>query len=143
MPTTLFVETEPAGCPVQFSGPTADLTYFISFAFAMRFGADHELAAAAQVLQRRHKVDLRPLVTFADAEPDDELSRQELARAWQDAGRLADAAQAAVAAFASDERFRDVLATYPDLVPRMAELAEIARWAAAQGGKVRITFKIA
>jgi hypothetical protein len=142
MPTTLIVETDPQGCPVTFTGPTFDLAAFISFAFATRFGADHELAAAATQLQRKHKIELRPLITFADSEPDDEADRQELARSWQDAARLAETAQAAVDAFAADERIQTLIAEYPELTPRMKELAEIARWAAEQSGKVRITFKM-
>ena len=142
MPITLIVETDPPGCPVQFSGPTSDLAYFISFAYATRFGADHELAAAALILQLRHKVELRALITFADSEPDDEISRQEFEHAWQPAERLATTAQAAADAFASDERFQNVLSAYPHLAPRIAELAQIAGWTAEQDGKVRMTFKI-
>lgn len=142
MPTTLIVETDPPGSPVHFSGPTADLVYFLSFAYATRFGADHELAEAARRLQRQHKLELRPLITFADSEPTAAADREELARAWQDAARLADVAEKAATAFATDEKLQELIAAYPDLAPRLAELAQIARWAAEQGGKVRLSFKL-
>jgi hypothetical protein len=142
MPTRLIVETDPPDSPVTFSGPTYDLAHFISFAYATRFGADHELAAAATRLQRQHKIELRALITFADSEPDDALEREELAKAWQDAARLADSAKKAADAFASDEKIQALIAEYPNLPSLMQELAQIASWAAEQGGKVRLTFKM-
>jgi hypothetical protein len=142
MPTSLIVETDPPNCPVTFAGLTYDLAHFISFAYATRFGADHELAHAATRLQRQHKIEMRSLITFADSEPDDAAERVELEKAWQDAARLAEATRKAADAFASDEKIQALIAEYPDLTPRMEELAQIASWAAEQGGKVRLTIKM-
>ena len=66
--TTLIVETtadEP--CPVDFLGDTADIVYFISMAHTERYGADHPLAKAAAILKRRLRINMAPLLKFADA----------------------------------------------------------------------------
>jgi len=66
---TLFVDFDPpADLPVAFGGDTAPLVYFLSFAFAARYGAQHELTKASLLLRGgEHKIDLKPLLTFRQA----------------------------------------------------------------------------
>jgi hypothetical protein len=66
--TALIVETTAdEDCPLEFLGESADIVYFISFAHSERYGAGHPLAKAAGMLKRRLGVDLKPLLTYADA----------------------------------------------------------------------------
>src|SRR5579885_3125014 len=86
----LRVETRDAATPPEFRGPTADLVYFLSFAVAERYGATHELSAVARVLRDRTPNDtLRPLLTFAEENPDDVEDRADMERIWQPAAPVA------------------------------------------------------
>src|SRR5437867_13312431 len=91
-PTTLIVETT-AGeeCPVEFLGDSADVVYFISMAHTERYGADHPLARAAAILKRKLRVNMAPLLNFADARVENAEEEALLERLWQDASPLADA----------------------------------------------------
>jgi hypothetical protein len=63
----LFVEFDPPEpCPHSLKGDSADLVYFLSLAFSARYGSTHELTQAALLLRGEFKIDLRPLLTFAD-----------------------------------------------------------------------------
>ena len=77
----------PEVCPLVFRDDANLVLFFISWAYSVRFGGMHELAQAALHLQRRHKVDLRPLLTFADREVEDPDDQFALDHAWQDAVR--------------------------------------------------------
>ncbi len=140
-PTTLIVETttgeEP---PVDFLGPTADIVYFISFAHTERYGAHHPLAKAAAVLKRKLRVNIAPLMTFADARTEDAEDEALLERIWQDAAPLADSARAVATAIETTPELRDLTADFPELPQRLRELADIAAWAAERGAKVRLTY---
>jgi hypothetical protein len=74
---------------VDFLGDTSDIVYFISMAHTERYGADHPLAKAAAVLKRRLRVDMAPLLRFADARTDNAAEEEMLERLWQDAAPLA------------------------------------------------------
>src|SRR5438093_12478209 len=92
-PTTLIVETTAAEpCPVDFLGDTADIVYFISMAHTERYGADHPLAKAAAVLKRTLRVNMAPLLKFADARTEHGAEERMLEGLWQDAAPLAEAA---------------------------------------------------
>jgi hypothetical protein len=125
-PTTLIVETtageEP---PVDFLGPTSDIVYFISFAHTERYGAHHPLARSAAILKRKLRVNIAPLMTFADARTEDAEDEALLERIWQDAAPLAESART-VAGHRARPR-ADV--QFPEL-PTARELAGIADWAA-------------
>lgn len=140
-PTTLIVETtageEP---PVDFLGPSSDIVYFISFAHTERYGADHPLARAAAILKRRLRVNIAPLMTFADARVEDEEDAAILERAWQDSAPLAESARAAASAIESDPELREFTSDFPELPERLRELAEIAAWAAQRGARVRLSY---
>ena len=138
----LIVETtDPAPHP-GFRGPVLDLLTFLTFAASERYGALHPLSGVANILRRKHGVDLMPLLTFGDAVPEDEEDERELQRLWQDAERLAACCGAVRAGIAASERLQELAAGFPELLPRLADLEQIARWAAARGAQVRITYRL-
>ncbi|MBI1885383.1 MAG: hypothetical protein HYS09_03575 [Chloroflexi bacterium] len=139
--TALIVETT-AGeeCPVDFQGDTAVLVYFLSFAAAERFGAQHELAQVAAALKRQLRIDLAPLLKFSDAVPEDARDIEELEAIWQDAAPLEAAARLAADAIDGTPKLRELAQDYAGLLERLRELAEIARWAAERAAKVRLTY---
>ena len=140
----LFIDFDPPGePPVAFAGDTGALVYFLSFAFAARYGAQHELTKASLLLRGgEHKIDLKPLLTFADREPDDPADERELERVWQDAAPLAETCRRVVVAIDSDAAIRERLGEFPTLRDRIDELGRIATWAAETGRRVRLTFMI-
>ena len=131
----LYVEFETdAPCPVAFEADPNVVLFFASWAYAVRFGGQHELAQAALRLQRRHKVELRPLRRYADRAVEDPADQQELERAWQDAAGLAACCRAVTAAIgAGDPELAALLEGYDDLAPRLEELAAMCDWGAQQG----------
>ena len=123
---------------------TSDLVYFLSWAFATRYGGNHELSLAALVLRGEFKVDLVPLLTFADRDVEEPADEEALERAWQDAAPLAECCRAVTAAFASGERRLDALQEdYPNLLRNIESLGGIAAWAAARGARIRVTYSLA
>src|SRR5829696_2502817 len=80
----LIVETTAVEPPPGFAGPTDDLLAFLTFGASERYGALHPLSGVANILRRKHAVDLLPLFSFGDAVPDDEEDERELERIWQD-----------------------------------------------------------
>ena len=140
-PTTLIVETtageEP---PIEFLGPSSDIVYFISFAHTERYGAHHPLARAAAILKRKLRVNITPLMTFADARVEDEEDAAILERAWQDAAPLAESARAVAEAIESDPELRELTSDFPELPERLRELAQMAAWAAERGARVRLSY---
>ena len=140
----LHVEVDAAEpCPLEFGGPPEVVLFFASWAFATRFGGQHELAQAAMRLQRRHKVELRPLLRYADRDAEDEADRRELERSWQDPAPLAECCRAVAAAIGSgDDELTGLLEGYEDLAPRLEELATICDWAAAHEARVRLSFDL-
>jgi hypothetical protein len=139
----LRVDTRAAGTPPEFSGPTEDLVYFLSFAVAERYGATHQLSAVARVLRERPPRDaLRPLLTFAEENPDDADDRADMEQIWQPAAPVA-----ASAAWAADEiraspRLLSLVQGFPGLLARLDDLARIAAWSAERGGDVRLLFRL-
>ncbi len=115
----------------------------MSWAYSVRLGGTHELARAALHLQRRHKIDMRPLTTYADRDVEDEDDRHQLEHAWQDAAPLAAACEAAAAALRSDDaELRALIEGYEALADHLDELAAMARWGAERGARVRVTFRL-
>ena len=142
-PTTLIVETtadEP--CPIEFLGDTSDIVYFISMAHTERYGADHPLAKAAAILKRQLRLNLGPLLSFADARTEDATEEQMLERLWQDAQPLAEAACSVAEAIEGTPQLRELTSAFPELPDRLRELSDIASWAAERGAKVRLTYVI-
>jgi len=142
-PTTLIVETTAAEpCPVDFLGDTADIVYFISMAHTERYGADHPLAKAAAVLKRTLRVNMAPLLKFADARTENAEEERMLEGLWQEAAPLAEAARTVAEAIAGTAELRELTGSFPELPERLKELASIASWAADRGAKVRLTYLI-
>lgn len=142
-PTTLIVETTAHElCPVEFLGNTGDIVYFISMAHTERYGADHPLAKAAAVLKRRLRVNMAPLLKFADARTESAEEEQMLESLWQDAAPLAEASRTVAEAIEGTPELRELTAAFPELPERLKELAGIAAWAAERGAKVRLTYVI-
>ena len=140
----LYVEFDGAeDCPVAFGGDSSVVLYFVSWAYSLRFGAQHELSLAAMRMQRRHKVELRPLLRYADQDVEDATDQHELDHAWQDAAPLAECCRAVIAAIAADDEELDgLLEGYDDLAPRLGELAAMCDWGADAGARVRLSFDL-
>jgi len=142
-PTTLIVETtsrEP--CPIDFLGDTGDIVYFISMAHTERYGADHPLAKAAAVLKRQLRINMAPLLKFADARTGDAAEEQMLESLWQDAAPLAQAARSVAEAIEGTPEVRELTSAFPELPERLRELSDIATWAAERGARIRLTYVI-
>ena len=130
-------------CPVAFAGDPTVVLFFISWAYTLRLGGQHELALAAMHMQRRHKVDLRPLLTYADLDVEDEDDQHALDHAWQEPAALAASARAVATALESDDAaLHEYVEGYPDLAPRLRDLAAICDWGATSGHRVRLTFRL-
>jgi len=130
-------------CPLGFAGDPTVVLFFISWAYTLRLGGQHELALAAMHMQRRHKVDLRPLLTYADLEVEDEDDQHALDHAWQEPAALAAAARAVATALESDDAaLRELVTDYDDLAPRLRDLAAICDWGAERARRVRLTFRL-
>ncbi len=139
----LRVETRVAGTAPEFGGPTADLVYFLSFAVAERYGASHELSAVARVLRGRPPRDaLRPLLTFAEETPSDADDRADMDRIWQSAAGIADSAAWAAQEIRASPQLLSLIEGFPDLLPRLDDLARIAGWSAERGSEVRLLFRL-
>jgi hypothetical protein len=142
-PTTLIVETTAEdSCPIDFLGDTADIVYFISMAHTERYGADHPLAKAAAILKRQMRVNMAPLLKFADARTDNAAEEQMLEGLWQDALPLAEAARNVAEAITGTPQLLELTAAFPELPERLRELSDIAGWAGERGAKVRLTYVI-
>ncbi len=138
----LIVETtdpEPhPGC----SGPALDLLTFLTFGASERYGALHPLSGVANILRRKHNIDLLPLFTFGDAVPEDEEDERELERIWQDPARLAACCTAVIETIEATPRLQELSQGFPELLPRLADLQRIAERAAARGARVRLTYRL-
>lgn len=141
---TLYVEFDPPEpCPYAFEGATSDLVYFSSFAYSARYGSTHELTQAATLLRGELKIDLRPLLTFADRDIEDPADAEALARAWQDAAPLSECCRQVVAALdTGHKRLRQLTAGFPALRDRLSDLQRMAEWAAERGARVRLTYSL-
>lgn len=141
--TALIVETTAdEECPVEFLGDSADIVYFISMAHSERYGADHPLAKAGGILKRKLKVNLGPLLNFADAATESSEEERLLETLWQDAGPLSESARDVAEAIEATPEVRDLTSGFPELPERLRELSDMASWAAERGAKVRLTYVI-
>jgi hypothetical protein len=124
-----------------FANDTSELVFFLSWAFSQRYGASHEMSEAALVLRSEHKIDLAPLLTFADREVEDPEDQEVLDRSWQDAAPLAECCRIVARALrGSDPRLVALVQDYPSLPLNIEELGEIAAWTAGRGARIRITY---
>ena len=127
----------------DFEHDTADLVYFLSWAYAMRFGANHELSIAALVLKTEFEIDLAPLLTFADRDVEDDADREALTDAWQAAAPLAACCEQVSRAFTSGEQHLQTLTQdYPSLEAGIVELGQLAAWGARRGARIRLSYEM-
>jgi hypothetical protein len=127
----------------SFQTETSQLVFFLSWAFSQRYGASHELAEAARILRFEHKIDLGPLLTFADRDVEEEADADVLERSWQGAEPLAECCTVVAQALQGDDtRLTDLSSDYPNLVTNIEELGNVARWAAERGARIRITYEL-
>lgn len=138
----LLVETTAEQPHPGFRGSPLDLLTFVSFGASERYGSLHPLSGVANILRRKHGVNLLPLMTFGDADPDDDEDRRELVRLWQPPTALADCCAAVIAAVQTTPRLQELSECAPALLPRLRDLEQIARWAAAHDAWVRITYRL-
>ena len=131
-----------AGAP-QLEGDSSDLVYFLSFAFSQRYGASHDLSVAALVLRGEFKINIAPLMTFADRDIEEPSDAETLERAWQDGIGLAECCRAVAAALGSDEkRLVALRADFPRLQDLIGQLGDCAAWAATGGLRIRVTYEL-
>ncbi len=143
MPHVIVDFDPPLPRPSGFATDTTDLVYFLSWAYATRFGASHELSIASRVLRNELNIDLQPLLTFADRNVEDPDDEQALNGAWQDAAGLVACCREVAEALASrGDLFDDVLVEYPNLRPSIEDLGRIASAQAVKGGRIRITYEM-
>lgn len=142
--SSFFFETDAAeACPIAFGGTADVLVHFISFAFAARYGSQHELTKLALLLRLERKIDLGPLTTFAGREVEVEADAIELERVWQDAAPLAETLRRVIETLETpDERIAALTADAPDLADRLRDLHRMAAWATERGARVRMTFEL-
>ena len=143
-PQRFFVEFDAAeACPYPFTDDPVVILFFASWAYSAEFGGAHELAAAALHLRRVLKIDLKPMLKYADRNIDGEADRRELERSWQPAADLALCARAIADAWDHpDERLKGLVEGYEHLAPRLLELATMCDWAAARDARVRMSFDL-
>jgi len=124
-----------------FTSDTADLVYFLSWAFSARYGANHEMSVVSLILRGEFKINLAPLLTFADREVEEPADEEALERAWQDAAPLAECCEKVVQALGSGEkRLAALHDEYPGLSQNIEELGRSAAWAAGRGARIRVTY---
>jgi hypothetical protein len=127
----------------HFASDTGNLVFFLSWAFSTRYGASHELSIAAVILRSEFKIELLPLLTFADRKVEDPADEESLERAWQDAAPLAECCRLVFDALGGDEkRLVSLHDEYPTLRDNILELGRIAGWAAEQGARIRVTYEL-
>jgi hypothetical protein len=143
MPRIVLDFDPPQAEAPEFASDTSDLVYFLSWAFSARYGGNHEMSVASLILRGEFRIDLHPLLTFADRQVEELADAEMLERAWQDAATLADCCEAVVRALESGEKRLDSLQEeYPALRENIGELGRIARWASEHGLRMRITFEL-
>ena len=143
MPSIILDFDPPQPDAPDFCGDPSNLVYFLSFAYAGRFGAQHELSLLALALQTECGISLKPLLTFADREVEEAVDTETLEAAWQDPRPLAECCFAVVEAIdRGPEHLQAAVRDYPGLLDRMAELGGIAAWAERRGARIRITFSL-
>lgn len=141
--TALIIETtDPEPCPIELLGDSADVVYFISMAHSERYGANHPLAKASSIIKRKMRINIAPLLNFADASPDDAAEEAMLEKLWQDPGPLAESALAVAEAIESTEELRDLTSAFPELPDRLRELADMASWARDRDARIRLTYTL-
>ncbi len=138
----LIVETTDPEPHPGFTGPALDLLTFLTFGASERYGALHPLSGVANILRRKHDVDLLPLFSFGDAVPDDDEDRRELERLWLDPLPLAACCAVVAEKVGSVPRLQELSEGFPELLPRLRDLQRIAEWAAARDARVRITYRL-
>lgn len=151
-PQRFFVEFDPPlaegadgeACPVAFADDPVIILFFQSWAYSIEFGGTHDLAQAAQHLKTKRRVDLRPLLKYADRDIETANDQREMDRSWQPAADLAACARAVAEAWATpDDTLAPLIEGYAHLAPRLLELAAMCDWQAARAGdeaRIRMTF---
>lgn len=143
-PERFFVEFScDESCPLSFNDDPAIVLFFQSWAYSADFGGTHELAEAATHLRRALKVDLKPLVRYADRNIDNEADRQEFERSWQAAAPLAACARTVADHWEHpDATLAPIVVGYEHLAPRLRELAAMCDWAASRDALARMSFDL-
>ena len=145
-PQRFFVEFDPApadgeACPFAFTDDPAIVLFFQSWAYSLDFGGTHELAQAAQHLKTQRRLDLKPLLRYADRDIETPNDQREMDRSWQSAAELAACSRAVAEVWAApDATLAPLIAGYAHLAPRLLELAAMCDWAAARDARVRMSF---
>lgn len=141
--TRFYAETDTDDADRGLTEPTDQLAYFLSFAVAERYGAQHELSRAANLIKIQHRVDMNPLLNFVDRNVQAPQERQAFeVTSWQDPEKLANSVQGVLDVIRAEPKVREYLAGYEDIVPRLEELFEICLNALESGARIRLSFDL-
>lgn len=138
----LEVEGEPGGIELPDEG--ADLVGFLSFAVSRGFGATHPLIALADRLHDEHRVRMGPLMTFYEAEAEDQEDVEKLEMAWQEPGTLREELVKVAKAIAGDPMAETLVrrANAAGLPEQASALAAALEPAIAAGRRVRMVYEL-
>lgn len=141
----VIIDFEPSAPDAPgFDSDSSQLVYFLSWAFSARYGGNHELALASLVLRGEFKIDIKPLLTFADREIEEPEDAEPLERAWQEAAPLAEACERIVEAFdGGNQKLDELQEHYPRLRDNIETLGRLATWARGRDAQIRITYLMA
>jgi hypothetical protein len=143
MPRIILDYDPPQPSAPAFDEDTSDLVFFLSWAFSARYGASHEMSIVALLLRSEFKIDLVPLLTFADRNVEEPSDEETLERSWQDAAPLAECCRLVFDALGSDEkRLASLREEYPRLRENVAALGQHAAWADEHGARIRVTYEL-
>ena len=85
------------------------------------------------------RLDLRPLLKYADRDIETPNDQREFDRSWQPASDLAACARAVAEAWtAPDDTLAPLIEGYAHLAPRLLELAAMCDWAATANAEARV-----
>ena len=130
-------------CPHHFGGDPLILLFFQSWAFSVQFGGQHDLAKIASHLKQSLKINLSPLLKFADRNVENAFDSRELEQSWQSADELMKCTTQIIDALEHPIGDLSSLLTeeYEFLLPRLQDLHKMCTWAVQEKCLIRMSFE--
>ena len=138
-----FVEFETdKSCPHDFGGDPSILLFFQSWAFSVQFGGQHDLAKIASHFKLSLKINLAPLLKFADRNVENDFDARELTHSWQSPDELMHCVSQIINALENPDPNLSKLITeeYELLLPRLQDLHKMCIWAIQEKSLIRMSF---
>ena len=138
-----FVEFETEkSCPHHFEGDPSILLFFQSWAFSVQFGGQHDLAKIASHLKQSLKINLSPLLKFADRNVENTFDARELQQYGQSPDELMQYTTQMIDALEHPDGNLSSLLTeeYELLLPRLQDLHKMCTWAVQEKCLIRMSF---